>query len=86
MVTVTVDEQTAKSIQELADRLQKSREEVVELAIQEKLKREEQDQQAKEELVERLIEIGRTASKYFPEDARAGDITAFLYDERGLPK
>ena len=85
MVTITITEHTSKSIQQLAEQLQKSPGEIVEMAIQEKLIREQQAPE-RSALGKHLADLGRKAAQFFPEDARTGDITADLYDERGLPK
>ena len=53
-------------------------------AIRERLERVRG--KSKEDLAERLLEIGRDCAKHLREPFKSMDHGEFLYDEKGLPK
>ena len=86
MATIEIaEEQTYEAIKALAEQMHKSIEEVVAIAVVEKMTRDRARDRVQSGLGKRLADIGREAARMFPESERTGDITAKLYDERGLP-
>jgi hypothetical protein len=102
MTTVTIDEQTSKSIQKLANQLQKTPGEVIELLVREKLQKDDnrepgnqsrnelaqpgQDEPTPEELVKRWMELTNGLGKLWKEPWKSTPHGDLLYDELGLPK
>lgn len=78
-------EETHQLARELADKTGESMAKAVDTALRERLARVE-----RQGLSERLLAIGREASKHIPPEWRERDIKELvddmLYDEYGLPK
>jgi hypothetical protein len=102
MMTVTIDEQTSQSLRELAERLQKNPEEVIELLVREKLEHDERqvsNEQATrgparstrvdlspEELVKRWMKLTEGFGDRVKEPWKSTPHGDLLYDDLGLPK
>lgn len=69
---------------ELADLTGESMTEAVTEALRERLERIRREKPGS--LAERLMQIGRDASKHFDPSFKSEDHADMLYDERGLPK
>ena len=77
------DEATIRNILTLAQKYEKSADEITVDAVNEKLQRLERERQ---ELIVHWLEVGRQNRLRNPDAPGSADIDELLYDERGLPK
>jgi antitoxin VapB len=78
------NEQTHRLARELASITGESMTVAVSEAIRERLERVRRD--SKEDMVERLLRIGRDCAAHLKEPYKSADIGDLLYDKKGLPK
>jgi antitoxin VapB len=77
---------TCELIQQLASLTGESLTQAVTEAVRERLDRMQQGDKSKEDMVERILAIGRDAAKHMREPYLSTPHGDLLYDERGLPK
>jgi antitoxin VapB len=75
-------DETCRLAQELARLTGETMTAAVTQAIRDRLERVRRE---REQLVERLLAIGRDCAAHLKEPLRSGDIDDLLYDEHGLP-
>ena len=78
------NEETHRLARKLAQVTGESMTAAVSEAIRERLERVRGN--SKEDLVERVLEIGRDCAAHLKEPYKSGDHGDLLYDEKGLPK
>lgn len=78
------NEKTHRMVKELARLTGESLTVAVGEAVRERLDRVKRN--SKEDLAERLLEIGRECATHLKEPYKSMDPDELLYDERGLPK
>jgi antitoxin VapB len=76
--------ETCRQIKELAELTGETMTAAVTTAVGERLNRLREE--AKGDLAERLLAIGRECAELFGEEYRSLDHDALLYDEKGLPR
>ena len=75
---------THRIVRELARLTGESMTVAVDQAVRERLDRIKRD--SKEDLAERLLQIGRDCAAHLKEPYKSMDLDELLYDEKGLPK
>lgn len=78
------NEKTHRIVRELARLTGESMTVAVDQAVRERLDRLKRT--SKEELAERLLQIGRDCAAHLKEPYKSMDLDELLYDEKGLPK
>lgn len=78
------DERAHRLARELADLTGESMTEAVTIAVSERLQRLRHGKEGS--LADRLLAIGRDASKHIKEEYRHVDHAELLYDARGMPR
>lgn len=78
------NEKTHRIVRELARLTGESMTVAVDQAVRERLDRLKRT--SKEDLAERLLQIGRDCAAHLKEPYKSLDLDELLYDEKGLPK
>lgn len=80
------DEETHQLARKLADLTGESMTAAVHHALRERLERIKAKKEKEDDLVERILAIGRDCAAHLQEPFKSIDHGEFLYDEKGLPK